>query len=544
MSSLNIISENKSSVVGLKPPPNPTANNRSFMIKKEDDSIGSPKIKPRKNESLKNNQFQFKTDYASASSEEEFLEPSQPTSSTPPKPSSSFFKPLPSSTTKPTTISGSEGAKVGGSNLFSSSRPVTTTTSAAATPSSSQNKKPSSFGMNMDMFINPEKKAKLASMSPSMQRKSEEFSDEEEEDDEEEDDDDDEDDLSSEASQSMSDSSGQRSHLNRRSAVRPKRPNYTLSKDENQNKLKIKSLLLEIDELRERGFAIYTKYDQNSDINEMRNEIKLGNRFLGLKASDKIAENIFYLFIRGVEFIPNVFNPLKINLDGLYNDIVEQKDILDVHISDIVKKYTDGGNEMSPEMSLCMALITTIAMKAFENMGKDPQNPMMKAASMMFFGNSNKKPQTQQRIESGERQRGGIFGSRQQQGAPEGRQQQPRQQYSQVAAPMPLSSTTADTAATTSSDISGLFSSFKPKQGGGGAAVSRRFDSFRNPENSREPLVTPSASSKMNDDSERFSVASASSSEFSSSPKLTTSTSANTSKKPRTRSKKKSIDIF
>lgn len=527
MSTLNIISENKPSVVDLKPPPVLGSKNRTFMIKKEDDDSGDdskPKPSgPRPSESgdssLKNNQFQFKTDYASASSEEEFLEPSSEIPSK--KPSIPSFS-LSETSSKPPP------------------KP------SVSTSSSIENKKPS-FGMrgiDMDVFVNPEKKA-----SPMMmQRKSEEFSDEEEDDEEDdgEDDEEDDEDLSSEGS--MSDSTQRSSRNHRRS--RPKKRNHLLSKDEVHERLRIKSLLHEIRELKEKGYSIYTTYDENSDINEMRNEVKLGRRFLDLKSSEAMVEKAFFSFVRGIEMIPNFYNPLNIELEGLYEDFMLSKGIINDQISEILKKHTGEGEPLfSPEVKLGGIIFGTIIFRAFilkSGTGTSSQQPLngwMKFASMAasnFFGgasnqnNQQQQPQQRpQRIEAGPVQP--VVGTKI---SPTFSPIQAKQQPQYVPAPTPLPSTTADTIST-SPDISGMFSPFQNSQG---PSINRRFDNFNNPQNVRQPLVDPDVA-KMADDSERFDVASVSSSEFSSSPKLTSS-AANSTKKPRARSKKKSINIF
>lgn len=167
----------------------------------------------------------------------------------------------------------------------------------------------------------------------------------------------DDDDISESSSDRKSGSSDDDTQFSRRKRRRR-------SKNSSTEYFQKQKLLQELEDLKQRGYIVHQKYSIQSKLEDLNNEVELGNNSLDLQSNQLLAENIFFWLIRGIEMSTFKFNPLGLKLNGLYDSTIQHKNIIKHNIRSILKKHTGpDGSPWSPEFMLvgviCFSIVTT-----------------------------------------------------------------------------------------------------------------------------------------------------------------------------------------
>lgn len=129
-----------------------------------------------------------------------------------------------------------------------------------------------------------------------------------------------------------------------------------------------RELLNELRELVDHGYVAHNNFDMEDSIDEIMTEVKLGQKYFERLSASQIASTFFYKLVFVVEYSTKIYNPLKLNLTGLYEGIMAKKKAIDYEIKLIVRKYiTDDSAASSPEFRLLCTLLGTVVITHFNN---------------------------------------------------------------------------------------------------------------------------------------------------------------------------------
>lgn len=312
----------------------------------------------------------------------------------------------------------------------------------------------------------------------------------------------------------------------------------TSGSQKRRDHFRIKELLHELRDLESRGYSIHNEYNIKSRLSDLENEVKLGNKYFQHRNLQKMGENMFFIGIRGIENAPLIWNPLGVNLNGLVNSTVTQKNEISYCISEIIKKWFGPESDVfGPELTLVFILVSTIVTTAMTNammnqVEKKMDNPdfMGKVgnffqgmiSSMNGYSNGNSNNVVPSNIPSPNT-------------IPQQQYQQPQQQQ-RMQAPQ------------TNSDINDLFTRLVPNNANQNRNIplpnNFNITTLPPPENTRsDHLVVENKNSGGIDDSDRFSVLS-SLTGFSEDSTTSSRQPSRTKRRTKKNSGKKSINIF
>lgn len=134
------------------------------------------------------------------------------------------------------------------------------------------------------------------------------------------------------------------------------------------NMFRKKELLGELKELSSRGYDLQDSYNMSSRVEDLENEVRLGNKYFETISWQHIVEQGFFSCVWGIEQSTTVFNPMNLKLQGLYESSVSNKEMISHEIALIVRKYIgENGDALPPEIKLGLILMGTIMFTHFSN---------------------------------------------------------------------------------------------------------------------------------------------------------------------------------
>ena len=147
----------------------------------------------------------------------------------------------------------------------------------------------------------------------------------------------------------------------------PKRSADLNYKPVNQNFRK-KELLSKLQALQSGGYDLQDSYNMDSNIQDIENEVRLGNKFLNTRSWQFMAEQGFFSLVWGIQESTKVFNPLNLKLNGLHESVSGNKEMISHEIGLIVEKYIgETGDALPPEIKLGCILCGLILFTHFSN---------------------------------------------------------------------------------------------------------------------------------------------------------------------------------
>jgi hypothetical protein len=288
------------------------------------------------------------------------------------------------------------------------------------------------------------------------------------------------DDVSESSSDRKSGSSDDDTQFSRRKRRR--------SKNSSKEYFQKQKLLQELEDLKQRGYIVHQKYSIQSKLEDLNNEVELGNNSLDLQSNQLLAENIFFWLIRGIEMSTLKFNPLGLQLNGLYDSTIQHKNIIKHNIRAILKKHTGPeGSPWSPEFMLCGVICFSIVTTHFANtFMKD--NPMIGNAVNAMGTAMNAMNENPNFMDNIMKTMSGLF-----QTSNNAPQPSNSNQYKSNATPQ------------TSPDINDYISRFFPQQPPSNLNVTPQNNFMQPPQQTRIPTTTTQSNTNKNE-SDRFSV--------------------------------------
>lgn len=135
-----------------------------------------------------------------------------------------------------------------------------------------------------------------------------------------------------------------------------------------QPNFRVKELLVQLKDLESRGYIIHDNYDMNSRQEDLEHEVNMGTKYFASMSWQHIAEKCFFAVVWCIEYSTLKFNPLSLQLTGLYNSCIMNKEMISQEISLIIKKWVgDDGEPLPPEIKLGLILCGTILFTHFSN---------------------------------------------------------------------------------------------------------------------------------------------------------------------------------
>jgi len=134
------------------------------------------------------------------------------------------------------------------------------------------------------------------------------------------------------------------------------------------NTFRKKELLNELKGFQHRGYELQDSYNMSSRVEDLENEVRLGNKYFETMSWQHIVEQGFFSVVWGIERSTTKFNPLSLQLNGLYNSTISNREMISHEIALIVKKYIgEDGDAIPPEIKLGLILMGTIVFTHLSN---------------------------------------------------------------------------------------------------------------------------------------------------------------------------------
>lgn len=113
--------------------------------------------------------------------------------------------------------------------------------------------------------------------------------------------------------------------------------------------------LNKFESLREKGIRVMKHFDSTSNLDEMKMEYERLKSQRDAANSIKFQRRMMMMFVTGVEYMNNKFDPFDIDLDGWGESVHENLEDYDDIFEDLYEKYKDRA-KMAPELRLMFAL--------------------------------------------------------------------------------------------------------------------------------------------------------------------------------------------
>jgi hypothetical protein len=114
-------------------------------------------------------------------------------------------------------------------------------------------------------------------------------------------------------------------------------------------------LLYKLYRSQSKGIHVTKKYNVNSDIHELRNEVKRITRELDVKSSLRFSRRSLMAIITGLEYLNKTVDPFDLKLDGWSDSIMENIDDYDNVFEKLHDKYSNSIS-VAPEIELLMLI--------------------------------------------------------------------------------------------------------------------------------------------------------------------------------------------
>ena len=171
-----------------------------------------------------------------------------------------------------------------------------------------------------------------------------------------------------ESAQSEQSERSRRSRRSGRSEQSAQLGRKTKKRSETETHFRKKELLRELQDLESRGYKLYNDYNIRSKLEDLENEVKLGQRYFEVKSLKNLGKDGFFTLVSLIEKSTQIFNPMNLKLDGLYTQTLSKRDTIEHEIGAIVKKWVgDEDGVLPPEIKLLGILLFTIFMTHFSN---------------------------------------------------------------------------------------------------------------------------------------------------------------------------------
>jgi hypothetical protein len=123
---------------------------------------------------------------------------------------------------------------------------------------------------------------------------------------------------------------------------------------EDQQKLK-QELLIKIQALEKKGFEFSKKFNMTSNFDEMTFEFEKVKKYIDSQAAIKFSRRCLMACVTGLEFLNKKFDPFAIKLEGWSENVMESIDDYDNIFEKLHEKYSSKA-EIAPEIELLLTL--------------------------------------------------------------------------------------------------------------------------------------------------------------------------------------------
>uniref|UniRef100_A0A6C0CSN6 Uncharacterized protein n=1 Tax=viral metagenome TaxID=1070528 RepID=A0A6C0CSN6_9ZZZZ len=160
-------------------------------------------------------------------------------------------------------------------------------------------------------------------------------------------------------------------------------------------------LLMKLDELRNSGHIVRT-FDLNNRLIEIKKEVHRIKHSVELNASIKFQQKMLMACVTGIEFLNKRYDPFDISLDGWSENVFENVDDFRTIFEKLYEKYKSRA-EMAPEIELLLALAGSAFMfnlsnSLFKNISSSVHGQMknLRKTIKTAFNESTLNPEQQQ----------------------------------------------------------------------------------------------------------------------------------------------------
>ena len=167
---------------------------------------------------------------------------------------------------------------------------------------------------------------------------------------------------------------------------------------EDKQRLK-QDLLIKIHALEKKGFEFSKKFTITSNFDEMLFEFEKVKKYIETQATIKFSRRCLMACVTGIEFLNKKFDPFNVKIDGWSENVMENVDDYDNIFERLHEKYSSK-SEISPEIELLLTLggsafmfhLTNTLLKApVQSMNPIAQNSPNFMATMMSAMNQGMK---------------------------------------------------------------------------------------------------------------------------------------------------------